>query len=498
MPSAPSSKPSFSTGRKWSIGFGVVVTTVTVFAVVVMLNYLSGQIFRRAYLSSHTRIELSSRTTSLLHALTNRVQVTVYCSKDEPFFADLADLLKEYTSANPNLNVRYIDYDRDPGAAEEFKIKYNLAGSTNKNLIIFDCEGRIKTVNGDALVQNQLVQERSENQGELALRKKPVAFLGELLFTGALIGVTNPKPFKAYFLEGHGEHRLDNASDPTGYAKFADVLRLNCVNVEKLTLLGTNTVPDDCSLLVIAGPKDPLPAVELSRIEKYLNEGGRLLALFNFIPVQQQTTIGLEKVLAKWGVNVTTGFVKDPDYSSPPEGLDVIAFTFRVRHPLVNSLLGQRLQLILPREIDALDLSSQPDNGLKAEEIVFSGPRSILSNGGMAQRPGAKPLIVAVEKNAAKGVAAERGATRLLITGDSLFLGNERIESAANRDFAGYAANWLLDRPVLLEGVAPKSISEYRLLISNLQLQTVKWILLAGMPGGVLMLGGLVWLRRRK
>lgn len=496
MPTAPAFKPSFSRGRRLKIGFSVAVMTVAVFAVMVMLNYLSGQIFRRAYLSSNTRIELSSRTTSLLHSLTNRVQVTVYCSKDEPFFADMADLLKEYTSANPNLSVHYIDYNRDPGAAEQFKIKYNLAGSTNKNLIIFDCEGRTKTVNGDALIQNQLVQERSEVQGELALRKKPVAFLGELLFTGALIGVTNPKPLKAYFLEGHGEHRLDNASDPTGYAKFADVLRLNCVNVEKLTLLGTNTVPDDCSLLVIAGPKDPLPAIELSRIEKYLSDGGRLFALFNVLSVEHPT--GLEKLLAKWGVNVTTGIVKDPDYSSPPEGLDVIAFTFRVRHPLVNSLLGSRLQLILPREIVALDLSAQPDSGLKAEEIVYSGPRSIIQNGGMAQRPGAKPLIVAVEKNAAKGVAAERGATRLLVTGDSLFLGNERIESAANRDFAGYAANWLLDRPVLLEGVAPKSISEYRLLISNLQLQTVQWILLAAIPGGVLLLGGLVWLRRRK
>jgi hypothetical protein len=90
--------------------------------------------------------------------------------------------------------------------------------------------------------------------------------------------------------------------------------------------------------------------------------------------------------------------------------------------------------------------------------------------------------MVAVEKNAAKGVAAERGATRLLVVGDSFFLGNARIDFYANRDFAGYAANWLLDRPVLLEGVAPKSISEYRLQITSIQMQTVQWILLAAIP----------------
>ena len=496
MATEPSSKPSFSPGRKWRIGFNVVVMTLSVFAVVVMVNYLGTQIFRRYYLSSLTRIELSSRTTSLLRSLTNRVQVTVYCSRDADFFGDLANLLKEYTSANPKIGIRYIDYDREPGAAEEFKIKYNLGASTNKNLIVFECEGRTKTVLGDTLVQNQLVQEHSDTPGELALRKKPINFLGELMFTGALIGVTNPKPLKAYFLEGHGEHRADNANDPMGYAKFAGLLRQDSIEIGPLMLLGTNTVPDDCSLLIIAGAKDAVPAIELSRIEKYLAEGGRLFALFNVFSVEHPT--GLEKVLMKWGVNVTTGIVKDPDYSSPPEGLDVIAFNFRVKHLLVNSLLGSRVQMILPREIDALDSSAQPDNGLKAEEIIFSGARSIWSNGGMTQRPGTKPLVVAVEKGAAKGVAAERGATRILVTGDSLFLGNERIESAANRDFAKLAANWLVGRPVLLEGVGPKPITEYKLVVTNLELQTIQLILLVAMPGGVLLFGGLVWLRRRK
>lgn len=499
MATEPSTRPSFSPGRRWRIGFSVVLMTVAVFAVTVMVNYLSAQFFRRYYLSSLTRIQLSSRTTSLLHSLTNRVQVTVYCSREETFFGDLANLLKEYTSANSKLSVRYIDYDREPGAAEEFKIKYKLGASTNKNLIVFECEGRIKTVLGDTLVQNQLVQEKSENPNEMALRKKPINFLGELMFTGALIGVTNPKPLKACFLEGHGEHRPDNANDPMGYAKFAGLLRQNNIEIEPITLLGTNQVPDDCNLLIIAGPKDPLSASELGRIEKYLIEGGRLFALFNFLnvlPVERAT--GLEGILAKWGVKVTFGIVKDTEHSATPDGVDVQAFNFRIKHPLVNSLLGQTLQFIYPREIAALDLSAQPDNGIKAEEIVFSGPHSILSNVGMAQRPGVKPLIVAVEKSAAKGVAAERGATRILVTGDSLFLGNERIESGANRDFASHAANWLLDRPVLLEGVAPKSITEYRLLISNVQLQTVQLILLVALPGGILLLGGLVWLRRRK
>ena len=505
MANAPSTRPSFSPGRRWRIGFSVVVMTLAVFAVVVMVNYLSAQFFRRYYLSSLTRIQLSTRTTSLLHSLTNKVQVTVYSSREEEIFSDVANLLKEYTSANSKISVRYIDYNHEAGAAEEFKIKYKLGSSTNKNLIVFECEGRTKTVLGDTLVQNQLIQEKSETPGQLALRKKPINFLGELMFTGALLGVTNPKPLKAYFLEGHGEHRPDNANTAMGYARFADVLRQSNIEIDTLMLLGTNNVPDDCNLLVVAGPENAIPTIELNRIDKYLSAGGRLLVLFNIRSAEHAT--GLEKVLAKWGVNVTTGIVKDPDYSSTAEQVDVLAAcgvklpdNFKIKHPVISPLIGQRLQLILPREVDVVDLSPQPDSGLKAEPILFSGPRSMLDirSAGLAQRPSAKSLMVAVEKSAAKGVAAERGATRILVTGDSLFLGNERIESAANREFASHAANWLLDRPLLLEGVGPKSITEYTLGITNIEFQTVQLILLAAMPGGILLLGGLVWLRRRK
>jgi hypothetical protein len=108
--------------------------------------------------------------------------------------------------------------------------------------------------------------------------------------------------------------------------------------------------------------------------------------------------------------------------------------------------------------------------------------------------------MVTVEKSALKGVVPERGATRILAVGDSLFLDNQLMDldyDAPNRDFAGYAVNWLLDRTLLLEGIGPRPVSEYRLVMTKSQVQALQWILLAAMPGGILLFGGLVWLRRR-
>jgi len=108
------------------------------------------------------------------------------------------------------------------------------------------------------------------------------------------------------------------------------------------------------------------------------------------------------------------------------------------------------------------------------------------------------PLMVAVEKGVPKGVVTERGATRMLITGDSYFLNNQIIDFKVNQDFADAAVNWLLERTTFLEGLGPRPVSEYQLLMNPGQINAVKGILLGAIPGGILLFGSLVWLRRRK
>ena len=56
----------------------------------------------------------------------------------------------------------------------------------------------------------------------------------------------------------------------------------------------------------------------------------------------------------------------------------------------------------------------------------------------------------------------------------------------------------LLDRTQLLPGLGPQPMKEYRLIMTKTQLQQAEWILLGGLPGAVLLTGGLVWLRRRR
>jgi ABC-type uncharacterized transport system involved in gliding motility auxiliary subunit len=496
MPNKSHPQPSFTPGRRWKIGFDVVVRTALVLAVVVMVNYLGTRFLKRFYLSSQTRVQLSPQTLDILKSLTNHVDVILYYdTRDESdFYSDIVTLLNEYHLANSHLSVKTVDYVRDAGEAQKIKEQYNLTSPTEKNLIIFDAgDKRIKIANGDSLTQFKYEQVYNPKQ-EREFRRKPIAFSGEQAFTSMLLAVTSANPFKAYFLQGHGEPSLSD-TDETGYFKFGSLLAQNYIVATNLELLGDTPVPADCNLLIIAGPRMELSETELQKIDQYLNQGGRLLVLFNYYSIKRPT--GLEPVLQRWGVNVGFDWVQDLKNTASTDGKDVVVSSFNQQHPVVNPLIGSGLYLILPRPISRVNWENPPTSAPQVDELAFTGPHATLA-GAPGDPPRAYPLMVAVEQKPLAGVANVRGTTRILVVGDSFAFGNQSIKSLDNSDFIAQAANWLLDRTTLLKGIGPRPVTEFRLLMTRTQQREVRWVLLGALPGTVLLFGCLVWLARRK
>ena len=492
MEDQPPLKQSYSSWKRWGFGLDLVLRTGVVLAVVLMVNYLGARWSQRIYLNAAARYDLSARTTGLLKSITNEVRITAYYDRENVIFPAIAALLRAYREANPHVHVTTVDYIRDLGAAEKVKAdpRYRsyLTGGTNKNFVLFECGEAITAVNGQAI--GQILIEQDPNANQLKFRKRTL-FFGENLFTAALLTVLSPKQLKVYYLIGHGEHRLDDGGE-TGYQTFLSILKLNYLQVEPLTLLGTNPVPADCNLLIIAGPTAPLSEAERERVDDFLRQGGRLLALLNFESLARPT--GLEHILAGWGVGVTNAVISDPKLTSGRS--DLITMTFN-GHPVVNPLRGSALHLVLPRPVGRLDVGTPPADAPRVEVLAATSSAATLDRGPV-RGPRSYPLAVAVEKRNAPGVITERGTTRILAVGDSLFLGNQMISSAGNTDFLGYAVNWLLERTQLLQGLGPKPVTEYRLAMTTAQQHTVQWLMLAVIPGVVLVFGGLVWLRRRK
>jgi len=485
--------PSFTPLRRWRIGFDLTLRTLLVLAVIVMINYLGAQFFTRFYLSSQTRVQLSSRTVNVLHALTNQVTVTLYYDRTDEFYPTILALLHEYQTVNPNITVRTVDYIRDAGEAEKIKEQYKL--NSDKDMVIFDGgAGRLGFVDGDGLTQYVLNSvKQATGEKELEFLKKPVSFSGEMIFTSRLLALENPQPLKAYFLQGHGEPSLKDSDKQRGYLTFGLVLGQNNLAVTNLELLGDQDVPADCNLLIIAAPTQPLGETELQKIDQYLAQGGRLFALFDYLSIDHPT--GLEPILQKWGINVMADYVKDLQ-DSPNKGFDIQVQDFS-KHPIVSPLAQRSLHMVLPRPVAKVVWQTRPANAPDVQELAFSGPTSTLGVD-KSEPPHSYPLIAAAEQKTVAGVANPRGSTRIVVAGDSIFLGNYYIEDVADRDFLDSTINWLLDRNALVSGIAPQKVTEYRLLMTEARQRQSRWLLLGALPGSILLFGGLVWLLRRK
>jgi len=501
--------PSFSRRARLLIELNVALSVVALFAVVVMLNYLGARHYLRWAAATQRAVRLSPQTLRVLNTITNSINITVmFNTRDEETLHGLiVSLLREYNYVNPRIRFRTVDPVRQPADAELVLAALRLGALKGKNFVVIECDGRTKVFYANELADVQF--ETAPDAQNPEFTKRYVAFRGEPLFTSAIFNLANPRRTKVCFVQGHGEHDPEKLGHPHGYGRFAQILAEKMdAQIEKVTLLGTNEIPADCQLLVIAGPRMPYNDSELAKIESFLSQGGRLFALLNNPALGGRC--GLETLLLKWNVAVGEKAVLDPKNS--PKGSDLLTERLNSEHPVTKALLSDsadmRVRLVLPRAVGQFRTGQAGPDAPKVTVLAATSESAIevsqFRDGVPYPNPywdrqGVFPLIVAVEQGSVRGLSPERGTTRMMVVGDSLCLDNELIESPpANHYFGVLAVGWLLDRPqVLLDGILPEPLKNYRLIMTEQQLQSVQLVLLVGLPGGVLLLGLVVWWRRR-
>ena len=503
------SGPSFEPGRRYRTGFSVFVSVLSLLAIVAMVNFWA--VTRRVVrydVRASDRPALSPLTLQTLAALTNDVRVSVIFNPSDDLFPHVDGLLREYAVRSPHVRVELIDNLRNPGSALRLLNQYKL-GSGVGNLVIFDTGGSPRVVTaGELSIYNQ-----EDTQAIMSGEKREIrrsGFTGEYHFTSALASLQSGEPLKAGYLMGHGEHPADSQEPVLGYANFMKLLTgEKNLAVETIRLAAaTNEIPSDVQLLIIAGPTGPLLSTEIAKIEAFLQRGGRLLALLHPYSVEKGT--GLEGLLQRWGIAAPPGYAGDEQFTMTK--LDVVSRSFG-SHPMVLPLRreGGALYFPFPRIVAPIPADRLPADAPRAETLVETSreggfTRSDVKNGNagfdpVLDRKGVPvPLAVAAEKGGVAGIATGRGTTRIVAIGDSTMFANASLakpsETANNHDFANLAVGWLLDRPQSL-AIGPKPIREYQLHLTERQVRGLRWTLLGGLPGGVLLVGFAVWFRRR-
>jgi hypothetical protein len=488
------SNSGFSQGRRLLNWLNLLLAAAAALAVVVMVNYVAGGHYKRFHMDRDSDFKLSEQTVHVLDSLTNDVEITIFFEphgQNEEIYGLTAALLTEYQQACPRyIHVHTLDYDREIGAAKEFLTKSGQTNLSEKDFVQIESGGATKVVYAKELASydyNDLITGR----GKYVRRN---AYLGEMYFSRDIYDVCNPRQLKACFLTGHGENDPGNNRENVGYSKLAAMIKTDDNGTwTKLSLQGTNRIPADCALLIVAASEKEgkIPVEELAKIATYLKQGGRLLALLT-------VRSGLESVLMDWGIHLGNDNNRIRELDENFKITDTTFLTAKLgTHVIMDPLAGgtnrMPLMMVLPREVWG-EQSKIPG----APQITILAATSPQGSNEFKQR-GSFGLLAAVEQGDIQGVNSPGGrGTRIVVAGDSDFLDDQAIDSVGNHLFAHQALGWLLQQPqMMLSGLGPRPIKEFKTYITPAHERTLRWLLLVGMPGGVLLLGGLVWLRRR-
>ena len=251
-------------------GTGIVLVLV----IIVALNYVLARQNKRWDLTAARQYSLSDQTRRVLESLEAPVRILVFDREQQ--FPRYRDRLGEYAYLSSQVTIDYIDVDLQPALARQYEVQ-------TYGTIVFDYDGRVERVASDA----------------------------EQDLTNGLITVIEGVQQTVYFLEGHGEKEHAGA-DRDGYSTVSGALGLDNFEVESLVLAQQSAVPEDATVLVIAGPQTDLLPGEVEALRVYLDRGGKLLVLID-PPSDSEATEpeGLLGLLREWGIEPGIDVVVD-------------------------------------------------------------------------------------------------------------------------------------------------------------------------------------------
>jgi ABC-type uncharacterized transport system involved in gliding motility auxiliary subunit len=440
------------------------VYIVVVIAAVSLANVLANRYNKSFDATANKRYSLSDQTAKIVKGLKQDATITYYDQSTR--FQQAKDLLDEYANLSPKVHIAYVDPDKKPQEARQAGIKNY----------------------GTAIVQ---IGDRKEEAKSVTEEGLSGAFIRDLKNTTRTV----------CFVSGSGEHQIDDA-DRNGYSHLKDVLGKDDYKAQSIDLLQKAEIPNECTVLVIAGPTHDYQQPEVDAIKKYVEDGGRALVMLDPPLKIGQSPVAdndaLTSLLESWGVTAEKDLILDlnPIGQLAGVGPEVALVTSYAAQPIVNQMKGSATGFPMSRSLDVKNTDKT------SVEKLFDSSASSLATTKLTSpqfdpndprnRKGPLPLAAAGTYNTGK----ENSQGRFVVVGSSWWLGNSFLNFQGNSDLALNAMNWLSSDEDLIS-IRPKPTENRRVTMTQAQVIGVRTISQFVLPFFVVIAGVAVWWRRR-
>ena len=454
---------------KYGINTGV--TVIAAAALIFFLQTISARHGFRIDTTANRRFSMSPQTVKVLGGVQSEITFICFFRDTDAEKTQVYDLLSEYRSINPRITAKFIDPDKDPVAARKYNVK-------NYGAIFAEVPGRLEKVEG----------------------------LTEEKFTNVINRILSRGVKTVYFTTGHGERSIED-SGSSGFSSLRDAIRAENFEVREFIPLGSGGVPEDCSILAIAGPTKDIFEPEQNLVFDYLTRGGKAILLIDPVPDLPL----ISAVSAAFGIRINDDIIVDR-YGKMLAGNYLTPVVNQYgKHPITE---GFRLFTFFPMSRSIGVLPSLPDAvtvtilcKTDREAYAETAIDTLLSIG-KTQYEGGKDVAGPISLAAAGEMAivptgaqssGERAelSSRIVVFGDSDFAANSDLKLSGNRDLILNSLNWLAEDEDLIS-IRPAENINQPVLLSTRQGRVVFWLSLVALPAIFAVAGILIELGRRR
>jgi ABC-type uncharacterized transport system involved in gliding motility auxiliary subunit len=319
-------------------------------------------------------------------------------------------------------------------------------------------------------------------------------FVGESLFTNAILDLTQGERTYVCLLTGHGERNRSGESE--SLSQLVQFLEKANYQVQDISFEADRGWQELCEIMLIAGPRLGLHRGEDEALLQFLNAGKRLILL-----VDPQSQVGLSQTLTAFGLKFHDSVVFDPsrrfvlgDHYPAPRLLE---------HAITEPLVQEQVTPIFYLARPLLLREGTAQQGLVSTELLSTSPLAWGETNLKAQVE-AKPnsdadllgpltLAVAVTRQGESGTTIPLA----VVFGDSNFITNNLIEVPGNRELFMNSVAWLAEQQAQL-AIRPHETDFRPLLLDPPQARWVSVLTQLVFPGVILGGGLSFWLRRRR
>jgi ABC-type uncharacterized transport system involved in gliding motility auxiliary subunit len=450
---------AFSGRRSTKMGLNSLLMVVFFTSILVIVNFLAARHSVRWDLSENQNYTLAPQTYRVLRTLPREVKITVFTREKDPGYQVFKERLESYRQASTKLSVEFIDPEKQPKMAQTY-------GIFRTDTAIFESNG-------------QTIRVTSPSEIEL---------------TGALIRISKDSKKRIVFVEGHSELNIED-KDRNGLSIAKEALIRQGYDVGTVSLLKESAVPDNTSVLVLAGPRRPVIKEEQDRIHSYVEKGGHLLLL-----ADPDTQTGLETLLARWGIGLGPGVLVDLQDRLAQGDLTALLVRTFTEHEITQDLTSAVL-LPLSRH---LTFDEQTGTDWDFVPLARTSPNSWAETNmqgrvvSLSEKEDVKgPLPMAAALSPKKAPEEGKPHPAIVVIGNSTFASNAFFNFPGNSDFFLHTTGWLAEERDLIS-IAPREPALHPFTPNPTQERALIYIQVVLLPLMTFLTGLIVWRKRRR